>query len=92
MRVRRTCSRSPSPRSFTDRVVSATVLLRGTVVEFDEDRGLGSVVDDRGTKAAFHCVEISDGSRRIPVGSRVTYRMGFRVRRWEATDLRVASA
>jgi CspA family cold shock protein len=45
----------------------------GVVSEFDEPRGLGTVVDDGGTRYAFHCTQVVDGSRRIEVGSRVVF-------------------
>jgi cold shock CspA family protein len=43
------------------------------VVEFDEHVGLGAVEGEDGTRLAFHCVAIADGSRRIDVGAAVTY-------------------
>lgn len=45
----------------------------GVVSEFDERRGLGEVVDDAGSRWAFHCTQIADGSRRIEAGSRVLF-------------------
>lgn len=61
----------------------------GTVVEFDEPRGLGTVAAD-GTAYPFHCTAIADGTRTIDVGATVA----FEVRpgglgRWEATALAV---
>lgn len=61
----------------------------GTVVEFDEARGLGHIVAD-GTGYPFHCTAIADGTRTIEVGASVA----FEVRpgglgRWEATALTV---
>ncbi|MEO9181278.1 MAG: hypothetical protein ABI298_06475 [Acidimicrobiales bacterium] len=44
---------------------------RGTVTEFDDDRGLGVLRSDEGAYFSFHCVSIVDGSRTIAVGSRV---------------------
>ena len=57
----------------------------GTVEEFDEFRGLGTVVVDDGARYPFHCTQIADGTRRVDVGAVVR----FRVRpgalgRWEA--------
>jgi len=56
----------------------------GTVVEFDEARGWGTVQAETGS-FPFHCTQISDGTRTIAVGTTVS----FEVRpgglgRWEA--------
>ena len=61
--------------------------MQGTVVEFDEPRGLGTIESD-GTRYPFHCTAILDGTRTIAVGTEVT----FEVRpagmgRWEATAI-----
>jgi cold shock CspA family protein len=48
-------------------------LKRGVVSEFDEPRGLGSVLAEDGTSYEFHCTAIADGTRRIDVGSRVVF-------------------
>ena len=45
----------------------------GTVTAFDDAAGLGTVTAADGTAFAFHCVEIDDGSRRIDVGTPVTF-------------------
>ena len=63
------------------------VVMDGVVVEFDEERGLGTVEAD-GRTYPFHCTQIADGTRTIEVGSAVT----FEVRpgglgRWEAAAL-----
>ena len=44
----------------------------GVVSEFDEPRGLGTVLGDDGRRFDFHCTAIADGSRRIDVGAAVT--------------------
>ena len=57
----------------------------GTVVEFDEFRGLGTVEADDGTRYPFHCTQLADGTRRVDVGAPV--RFGVRpggLGRWEA--------
>jgi len=61
--------------------------VQGTVVEFDEPRGLGTIESD-GTRYPFHCTAILDGTRSVPVGTEVS----FEVRpagmgRWEATAI-----
>jgi cold shock CspA family protein len=56
----------------------------GTVTEFDEGRGLGTI-ESEGRTLPFHCTQITDGTRTIEVGTAVS----FEVRpggmgRWEA--------
>ena len=48
-------------------------MLSGTVTEFSESRGLGTVVTADGRPFLFHVVEIADGSRHIEVGQAVTF-------------------
>ena len=65
-------------------------VVRGTVVAFDEPRGLGTIESD-GAELPFHCTAILDGTRTIEVGTTVT----FEVRpagmgRWEATSIQPA--
>jgi cold shock CspA family protein len=45
----------------------------GTVRVFDAGRGLGLVASTEGATFGFHSTAISDGSRRIDVGERVTF-------------------
>ena len=59
--------------------------MQGTVVAFDERRGLGSI-DATGMEYPFHCTALLDGTRAVEVGATVD----FAVRpagmgRWEAT-------
>jgi cold shock CspA family protein len=59
--------------------------VNGTVVEFDEHVGLGTVEGEDGARLGFHCVAIADGSRRIDVGAAVTFDVvPGRLGRWEA--------
>jgi cold shock CspA family protein len=61
---------------------------RGTVVEFDDPRGLGVVRADDGVEYPFHCTAMADGSRTISVGTDVSFRVvAGRVGRWEAGGL-----
>lgn len=46
---------------------------RGVVVQFDEERGLGSVRDELGRELPFHCTAIADGTRRIEPGTPVDF-------------------
>ena len=56
-------------------VVSDTVaVVNGVVREFDEGAGLGVVAGEDGADYPFHCVEIVDGTRTVPVGAAVTFR------------------
>lgn len=65
--------------------------MTGTVAEFDEDRGLGTVEGEDGHRLDFHCVAIADGSRTIDVGATVTYEVvPGRLGRWEAASIRPA--
>ena len=61
----------------------------GTVEEFDENVGLGSVAAAGGGRYPFHCTQIAGGSRTIEAGANVTFSVipghgGV----WEAGDLR----
>jgi hypothetical protein len=60
----------------------------GTVTAFDGPRGLGEVTDASGRVYPFHCTEIADGSRTIPLGTAVEFVVipGL-LGRWEAGDL-----
>ena len=49
--------------------------LVGEVVEFDDDRGLGSVKIGERT-VPFHCTAITDGSRHVDVGTIVVLTLG----------------
>jgi cold shock CspA family protein len=56
--------------------VASTAPLLGTVATFDRELGLGTVVAEPPGGAVplpFHCTAISDGTRDIAVGTRVTY-------------------
>jgi len=63
--------------------------LTGTVAEFDEAKGYGVVRADDGRDLFFHCTQIADGTRRIPVGVNVEFEVvAGRNGRWEAIDIR----
>jgi cold shock CspA family protein len=64
---------------------------RGSVVEFDDPRGLGTVRSSTGLDYPFHCTAIADGSRTIEVGTAVTFAVAAgRLGRWEAVDVTAA--
>jgi cold shock CspA family protein len=46
----------------------------GFVLSFDDRRGDGLVRSDAGEDLYFHCVSISDGSRHVDEGERVSAR------------------
>ena len=47
--------------------------MTGTVTAFDADRGLGEVTTADGVRYPFHCTQIADGTRTIPVGTAVDF-------------------
>ena len=61
----------------------------GTVVDFDEDAGYGHVATEDGRRLFFHCAQIADGTRTIPVGAAVSFDVvpGHRGQ-WEASAVR----
>ena len=64
-------------------------VVTGRVTGFDEPRGLGEVEADGGTRYPFHCTAIADGTRTIPVGVAVTFRVvGGPLGTYEAKELR----
>lgn len=61
---------------------------RGTVVAFDDPRGLGTVRSEDGVEYPFHCAAIADGSRTTTVGSVVRWSVSAgRLGRWEAVRI-----
>jgi cold shock CspA family protein len=63
--------------------------LAGTVVAFDAHRGLGELEDGGGRRYPFHCTQIADGSRDIPVGTKVDFTVAPGLPgRWEAVAIR----
>ncbi len=65
--------------------------LHGAVTSFDDARGLGAIrLDDSEAVFPFHCVSIADGTRTIPVGTRVTFDALLKLGRREAGDIRPA--
>jgi cold shock CspA family protein len=63
----------------------------GRVDAYDPRCGLGSVERDDGHRFGFHCTAITDGSRDIPVGATVTFRVvPGHLGDWEAATIRSA--
>lgn len=55
---------------------------------FDDVAGLGEVVGDDGGRWPFHCTAVTDGSRHVPEGARVRFRLHAGVAgRWEAGEV-----
>jgi cold shock protein len=63
--------------------------MTGTVSDFDEAKGYGTVRAADGRDLFFHCTQIADGTRTIPVGVTVEFEVvPGRNGRWEASDIR----
>jgi cold shock protein len=61
----------------------------GHVVAYDPRRGLGTVERDDGHRFGFHCTAITDGTRDIRVGARVTFGVvPGHLGAWEGATLR----
>jgi cold shock CspA family protein len=64
----------------------------GRVEDYDAARGWGTIAADDGERLGFHCTQIADGSRAVPVGARVRYeRRPGHHGRWEATRVTVVT-
>jgi cold shock CspA family protein len=59
----------------------------GTVTAFDEQVGLGEITADDGTIVPFQCIAIADGTRRIAVGTKVSFESLPKLGRYEAADI-----
>lgn len=63
--------------------------LTGTVADFDDRAGWGTLRTDDGAEVFFHCTRIADGTRTIPVGVAVEARTApIGLGTWEAVDVR----
>jgi len=51
----------------------ASAIRTGMVADFDDPRGLGTLVDADGRRFGFHCTAIVDGTRTIEVGTEVMF-------------------
>jgi CspA family cold shock protein len=61
----------------------------GTVAEFDEAKGYGTVRAEDGRQLFFHCTQIADGTRTIRVGAGVEFEVAAGHNgRWEATVIK----
>ncbi|MFP4511412.1 MAG: cold-shock protein [Acidimicrobiales bacterium] len=61
----------------------------GTVTDFDDAAGYGTVTDSGGEQWFFHCTAIADGTRTIEIGTQVAFEIvAGRLGAWEASDLR----
>ncbi len=60
----------------------------GTVTEWDEPAGYGTVGGDDGRDYFLHCTAIADGSRTTEVGARVMFEaVAGHLGRWEAAQV-----
>ena len=66
MRAPPTSSSSLSRKSFIE-------VTSGTVTEFDDAAGLGTITAENGTTYRFHCTAIADGTRTIAVDTKVAF-------------------
>lgn len=67
--------------------------MTGRVVSFDAPRGLGLIEGDDGSRYGFHCTQVADGSRSVPVGARVVYAIApGALGSWEAAGVVVTSS
>ncbi|MBW3614336.1 MAG: cold shock domain-containing protein [Actinobacteria bacterium] len=63
--------------------------MKGTVLDFDEHAGHGTVHTDDGRDLFFHCTQIADGTRTIAVGTRVEFAVVAGQRgQWEAAGVK----
>ncbi len=65
----------PTPTSPSDLVPVGRAPLIGTVVSFDDSRGIGTIETGPDRTVPFHCSAITDGSRSIEVGTVVAVRI-----------------
>jgi len=66
----------------------ADARLNGTVVAFDEHRGLGEIEAGE-TRYPFHCTQIVDGTRTVTLGASVSFRRTAGLGgQWEAAVIR----
>ncbi len=69
---------------------TAASVLMGTVSEFSDVRGLGTVRAPDGLEYVFHVVEIADGTRSIDVGQSVIFQQLPKYGRVQASRLHKA--
>ena len=59
--------------------------MTGTVADWNEQAGFGSITAADGTSYFFHCTQIADGTRTIEPGVAVRFDVvAGRLGRWEA--------
>ena len=62
--------------------------MRGTVSEFDEHVGLGTVRAEDGRELPFHCTQLLDGTRTVVVGAPVRFEIvAGHLGTWEAAHV-----
>lgn len=59
--------------------------MKGTVADFDEHVGLGTIRAEDGRELLFHCTQLMDGTRTIATGALVRFTVvAGHQGRWEA--------
>jgi len=67
--------------------------MRGTVIAFNEHRGIGEIRAEDGASYSFHCTAIADGTRTIAVGAVVEFAVvPGHLGRWEGAAIEPATA
>ena len=62
--------------------------MQGTITQFDDRRGLGTLRAVDGTDYPFHSTRIADGTRTIAVGTTVEFEVvPGQLGRWEAAAI-----
>ena len=62
--------------------------MQGTITQFDDRRGLGTLRTADGTDYPFHSTRIADGTRTIAVGTSVEFEVvPGQLGRWEAAAI-----
>ena len=59
--------------------------MKGTIADFDEHVGLGTVRAEDGRELLFHCTQLLDGTRTVDVGALVRFEVvAGHAGKWEA--------
>ena len=73
-------------------LASAFSEMSGTVTDFDDHVGAGTITADDGATWWFHCTRIADGSRTIALGTAVAFEVAPGPTGLEAVTVRQSSA
>jgi cold shock CspA family protein len=67
---------------------TGAALVHGTVTQFDDDAGTGTITTADGTAYPFHCIEIADGTRTIEPNTPVEFTVLARFGHYQAAQIR----